>query len=169
MKVKEESEIAGLKLNIWKTKIKTKRKKWKKQKEKKIKKQKEKSKKKKKDHRIWSHHFSLHDKEMGKKRKQWQTIFLGSKVTADGDCSHEIKRCLLLGRKAMTNLHSILKSRDMNEWTASPPLQPCFPISWAPYLVDVQVIHPYDQTARAQAVPCWRPKDCLPALRRASF
>ena len=40
-------------------------------------------------------------------------IFLGSKITADGDCSHEIKRRLLLGRKAMTNLHSILKSRDM--------------------------------------------------------
>ena len=39
-------------------------------------------------------------------------IFLGSKNTADGDCSHEIKRCLLLGRKAMTNLESILKSRD---------------------------------------------------------
>ena len=40
-------------------------------------------------------------------------IFLGSKMTADGDCSHEIKRCLLLGRKAMTNLDSILKSRDI--------------------------------------------------------
>ena len=40
-------------------------------------------------------------------------IFLGSKITADGDCSHEIKRCLLLGIKAMTNLHSILKSRDI--------------------------------------------------------
>ena len=40
-------------------------------------------------------------------------IFLGSKITADGDCSHEIKRCLLLGRKVMTNLDSILKSRDM--------------------------------------------------------
>ena len=40
-------------------------------------------------------------------------IFLGSKVIADGDCSHEIKRCLLLGRKAMTNLDSILKSRDI--------------------------------------------------------
>ena len=39
--------------------------------------------------------------------------FLGSKITADGDCSHEIKRCLLLGRKAMTNLDSILKSRDI--------------------------------------------------------
>ena len=41
-------------------------------------------------------------------------IFLGSKITADGDCSHEIKRCLLLGRKAMTNLDSILQSRDIN-------------------------------------------------------
>ena len=40
-------------------------------------------------------------------------IFLGSKIIADGDCSHEIKRCLLLGRKAMTNLKSILKSRDI--------------------------------------------------------
>ena len=40
-------------------------------------------------------------------------IFLGSKINADGDCSHEIKRCLLLGRKAMTNLDSILKSRDI--------------------------------------------------------
>ena len=40
-------------------------------------------------------------------------IFLGSKITADGDCSHEIKRCMLLGRKAMTNLDSILKSRDI--------------------------------------------------------
>ena len=51
----------------------------------------------------------------------WQTdgktvsdfIFLGSRITADGDCSHEIKRCLLLGRKVMTNLDSILKSRDI--------------------------------------------------------
>ena len=40
-------------------------------------------------------------------------IFLGSKITVDGDCSHEIKRCMLLGRKAMTNLDSILKSRDI--------------------------------------------------------
>ena len=40
-------------------------------------------------------------------------IFMGFKITADGDCSHEIKRCLLLGRKAMTNLDSILKSRDI--------------------------------------------------------
>ena len=45
--------------------------------------------------------------------KQWQTIFWGSKITADGDCCYEIKRCLLLGRKVMTNLDSILKSRDI--------------------------------------------------------
>ena len=50
---------------------------------------------------------------MGKQWKQWQTIFLGSKITADGDCSHEIKRRLLLGRKFMTNLDSIFKSRDI--------------------------------------------------------
>ena len=45
--------------------------------------------------------------------KQWLTIFLGSKITADGECSHEIKRCLFLGRKVMTNLDSILKRRDI--------------------------------------------------------
>ena len=50
---------------------------------------------------------------MGKQWKQCQTIFLGSKITAVGDCSHEIKRCLLLERKVMTNLDSILKSRDI--------------------------------------------------------
>ena len=51
---------------------------------------------------------------MGKQWKQWQTLFfLGSQITADGDCSHEIKRHLLLGRKVMTNLDSIFKSRDI--------------------------------------------------------
>ena len=50
---------------------------------------------------------------MQKQWKQWQTIFLDSKITADGDCSHEIKRCLLLGRKAMSNLDSTLKYRDI--------------------------------------------------------
>ena len=51
---------------------------------------------------------------MGKQWKQWETLFWGSsKITADGDCSHEIKRCLLLGRKAMTNLESTLKSKDI--------------------------------------------------------
>ena len=63
------------------------------------------------DHGIWSHHF------MGNSGETVETvsdfIFLGSKITADGDCSHEIKRCLLLGRKVMTNLDSILKSRDI--------------------------------------------------------
>ena len=60
----------------------------------------------------------LHGKSMGKQWKQWQTLFFfsdfifwGSKITADGDCSHEIKRCLLLRRKAMTNTNSILKNR----------------------------------------------------------
>ena len=52
----------------------------------------------------------IHGKYMG---KQWLTIFWGSKITADSDCSHEIKRHLLLGRKVMTNLNSILKSRDI--------------------------------------------------------
>ena len=50
---------------------------------------------------------------MGKQWKQCQTIFWGSKVTADGDCSHKIKRLLLLGRKVMTNLDSTSKSRDI--------------------------------------------------------
>ena len=51
---------------------------------------------------------------MGKQWKSWQTFsFFGSKITADGDWSHDIKRCLLLGRKVMTNLDSILKSRDI--------------------------------------------------------
>ena len=68
---------------------------------------------KNKDHGIWSHHFMM---KMGKKMGKMETltgfIFLGSKITIDGDCSHEIKRCLLLGRKAMTNLDSTLESRD---------------------------------------------------------
>ena len=55
------------------------------------------------DHGIWSHHFMASDGE-----RVAEFISLGSKITADGDCSHEIKRCLLLGRKIMTNLDSIL-------------------------------------------------------------
>ena len=52
---------------------------------------------------------------MGKQWKQWETLFWGApKITADGDCSHEIKRCLLLERKIMSNLDSMLKSRDIN-------------------------------------------------------
>ena len=80
MKVKEESEKAGLKLNI----------------------------------RSWHPVPSLHGKQMGKQWKQWQTISLSSKITIDGNGSHEIKRCSLLGIKAMTNLDSVLKSRDVS-------------------------------------------------------
>ena len=59
------------------------------------------------DHSIWSHHF------MGNVETVSDFILLGSKITADGDCSHEIKRHLLLGRKVMTNLDGIFKSRDI--------------------------------------------------------
>ena len=83
MKVKEESEKAGLKLNIQKTKIKA------------------------------SSPFISWQIDGEKMETLTDFIFLGSKIIADGDCSHEIKRHLLLGRKAMTNLDSILKSRDI--------------------------------------------------------
>ena len=83
MKVKEENEKAGLKLNIQKTKIMT-------------------------SSPITSWQIDGETMET-----VTDFIFLGSKITADGDCSHEIKRCLPLGRKAMTNLDSILKSRDI--------------------------------------------------------
>ena len=56
---------------------------------------------------------SLYGKKMGEKNGNSDSVFLGSRVTEDGDCSHEIKRCLLLGRKAMTNLDSMLKYRDI--------------------------------------------------------
>ena len=82
-KVKEESEKAGLKLNIQKTKIMA-------------------------SGPITSWQTDGESVETAK-----DFIFLGSKITADGDCSHEIKRRLLLGRKAMTNLDSISKSRDI--------------------------------------------------------
>ena len=66
---------------------------------------------------------------MGKQWKQWQTLFLGgSKITADGDCSHEIKRHLLLGRKVMTNLDSILKSRDISLPTKVHLFKAIFPV-----------------------------------------
>ena len=57
---------------------------------------------------------------MGKQWKLSDFVFLGSKITADGECSHEIKRCLLLGRKVITNLDSILKSRDITLLTKVP-------------------------------------------------
>ena len=66
---------------------------------------------KNKDHGIWSHHFMAN--RCGVNEKMTDFIFLGSKIIADSNCGHEIKRCFLLGRKAMTNLDSILKSRDI--------------------------------------------------------
>ena len=83
MKVKEESKKVGLKLNIQKTKIMA--------------------------------FGPITSWQIDGKKVEALTdfIFLGSKLTGDGDCSHEIKRCLLLGRKAMTNLDSVLKSRDI--------------------------------------------------------
>ena len=66
-----------------------------------------KKKRKKENHGIWSHHFMTN-----RRGKSGNSAFLSSKTTVDADCSHEIKRCLLLRRKAMTNLDSVLKSRD---------------------------------------------------------
>ena len=63
------------------------------------------------DHGIRSHHFMAN--RWGNNENNTRFIFLGSKITADGDCSHEIKIWLLLGRKAITNLDNILKSRDI--------------------------------------------------------
>ena len=57
------------------------------------------------------------EKEGGKVEPVTDFLFLGSKITVEGDCSYEIKRCLLLGRKAMTNLDSVLKNRDITLWT----------------------------------------------------
>ena len=83
MKVKEEREKVGLKLNIQKTKIMAS--------------------------------GPITSWQIDEEAMETVTDFIlgGSKITSDGDCSHEIKRCLLLGRKAMTNLNSILKSRDI--------------------------------------------------------
>ena len=83
MKVKEESEKVGLKLNIQKTKIMAS--------------------------------SPITSRQIDRETSETVTdfIFLGSKTTADGDCSHEIKRRLLFGRKVMTNLDSVLKSRDI--------------------------------------------------------
>ena len=83
MKVKEESEKTGLKLNIQKTKI------------------------------MASGPITLWQIDGETVETVTDFIFLCSEITADGDCSHEIKRCLLLGRKVMTNLDSLLKSRDI--------------------------------------------------------
>ena len=89
MKVKEESEKAGLKYNIRKTKI------------------------------MASSPITPWQIEGGKVEAVTNFSFLGSQITADGDCSHEMKRRLLLGRKVMTNLDSIFKSRDITLPTKS--------------------------------------------------
>ena len=72
------------------------------------------------DHGIRSHHFMANRWENNRNSKR---LCLSSKITADGDCSHEIKRCLFLERKAMTNLDSILKSRDITLPTNCPSSQ----------------------------------------------
>ena len=99
MKVKEESEKVGLKLNIQKTKI------------------------------MASGPITSRQIDGETMKVVTDFISLGSKITADGDCSHEIKSCLLLGRKAMTNLESILKSRDNTLLTKVHPVKAMvFPI-----------------------------------------
>ena len=89
MKVKEEHEKVGLKLNIQKTNI------------------------------MASSSITSWQKDEEKEEAVTDSIFLGFKITADGDCSHEIKRRLLLGTKAMTNLDSVLKSKDVTLLTES--------------------------------------------------
>ena len=83
---------------------------------------------------------------MGKQIKQWLAIFWGSKITADGDCHHEIKRCLLLWRKVMTNLDSILKSRDMTLSTK---------VHLVKAMVFPVVMYRYDSWTIKKA-ECWR-------------
>ena len=95
MQMKEESEKAGLKVNTQKMKI------------------------------MASSPITSWQIDVETLKTLTDFIFLGSKITADGDCSHEIKRYLLLGRKAMTNLDSILKSRDINFVDKGPSSQSC--------------------------------------------
>ena len=66
------------------------------------------------DHGIWSHHFMANRYRWGNNGKGDRLYFFGSRITADGDCSHEIKRHLLLGRKVMTNLDSILNNKGLS-------------------------------------------------------
>ena len=123
MKVKEESEKVGLKLNIQKTKIMA---------------------------------FSpITSWQIDGETMETVTdfIFLGSKITADGDCRHETKRCFLLGRQAMTNLDSILKSRDI---TLPPKVRlvkamlfPCMDMSWITNKAESRRIDAFE-------LWCWR-------------
>ena len=122
--MKEESEKVYLKLNIQKTKIMT------------------------------SSHITSWQIDGETMETVGDFIFLGSKITADGDCSHEIKRCLLLGRKVMINLDSILKSRDITL-----PTKVClvkvFPVvmdgceSWTIKKVECRIIDAFE-------LWCWR-------------
>ena len=138
MKVKEESEKAGLKLNIQKTKI------------------------------MASSPITSWQKEGETMETVTNFIFLGSRITVDGDCSHEIKRCLLFGRKAMTNLDSVLKSRDITL-----PTKVClfkamlFPLvmygceSWTTEKADCQRIDAFE-------LWCWRRLLRVPLTARRS-
>ena len=124
MQVKEESEKAGLKLNIQKLRS-----------------------------CIRSHHLMAN--RQGNNGNS-DTIFLGSRITADGGCSREIKRCLLLGRKAVTKLHSILKSRDITLPTKVHIVKAmCFPVvmyrceSWTVKKAECQKIDAFE-------LWCWR-------------
>ena len=138
MKVKKESEKAGLKLNIQKTKI------------------------------MASCPITSWRTEVETMGTVTDFIFGGSKITADGDCSHEIKRCLLLGRKVMTNPDSLLKSRDITL-----PTKVClikalvFPIviyeceSWSIKKAECQRIDAFE-------VQCWRRLLRVPCTARIS-
>ena len=94
-------------------------------------------------------------------------IFLGSKITADGDCNHEIKRCLLLGRKAMTNLDSVLKSRNTTLLTNARIVKTTFPVvmygceSWTIKKAEYQGIDAFE-------LWCWRKLLKVPWTARRS-
>ena len=124
--MKEDSEKAGLKLNSQENK----------------------------DHGIWSHDFMAN--RWRNNGNSYRLSFLGLKITPDGGCSHEIKRCLLLGRKAMTKLHNLLKSRDITLLTNVCLFQA---------MVFLVVIYGYEswsikkaehQKTDALEVQCWR-------------
>ena len=138
MKVKEESEKVGLKLNIQKTKI------------------------------VASGPITSWQIDGETKETVTDFIFWGSKITADGDCSHEIKRCLLLGRKVMTNLDSILKNRDITLPTKDHLVKTMvFPVvmygceSWSIKKAECQRIDAFE-------LWCWRRLFRVPCTARRS-
>ena len=135
MKVKEESEKVGLKLNIQKTKI------------------------------MASGPITSWQKDGETVETVSDFIFWGSKITADGDCSHAIKRCLLLGRKFMTNLDSIFKSRDITLPTVAHlvkamvfPVVMCGCESWTVRKAECQRIDAFE-------LWCWRRLLRVPGLQ----